>query len=181
MSLVEENSAKSPVAAGSYLGYHYADINSPEPLPSSRDSARYRNKTPITSRVLNLETIPDMVRVGAVFDYGSTMGPKDTKADKPKTFSLPMDSVRKRQQIVGNLSPPRKPKKIENLPKILDRVVRANCCLEPESPEKKSVMEKAVGDGSDFYNNPAHRAYRIRNKFLKSNFLQDVIEDFAAV
>ena len=83
-----DKSPKNQKLPLNYLGYDYTEINSSGQLPSSRDSSRYRGKTPVATRLLNLETIPDMVRVGAVFNYGTTMGPKDIKADKPKTFSI---------------------------------------------------------------------------------------------
>ena len=37
---------------------------------------------------------------------------------------------------------------------------------------------RAVGDGTDYINNPTSKAHRIRYKFLSNNFLQGVNEDF---
>ena len=39
-------------------------------------------------------------------------------------------------------------------------------------------MSRAVGDGTEYYHNPSHKAFRIRLKFLNNNFLQGVTEDF---
>ena len=75
---------------------------------------------------------------------------------------------------------PMKAKKVEDVGTILNRVVRANCCLQPMYPERMEVMARAVGDGSDYVQNPLCRAHYIRYKFLQKNFLQDVQEDFMA-
>lgn len=64
---------------------------------------------------------------------------------------------------------------------ILNRVVRANCCLLPQNPEDFNVLSKAVGDGSEYYKMPYQKAFRIRHKFLSNNFLQGVTEDFMAI
>ena len=42
---------------------------------------------------------------------------------------------------------PPKEKRIEDVYTILNRVERANCCLQPKYPERFDVMAKAVGDG----------------------------------
>ena len=64
---------------------------------------------------------------------------------------------------------------------ILNRVVRANCCLLPQNPEDINVLSKAVGDGSEYFTTPHSKAYRIRLKFLNNNFMQGVTEDFMAI
>ena len=43
------------------------------------------------------------------------------------------------------------------------------------------MMRKVVGDGSDYYQSPHKKAFRIRLKFLNNNFLQGVTEDFMSV
>ena len=73
---------------------------------------------------------------------------------------------------------PPKEKRIEDVYTILNRVERANCCLQPKYPERFDVMAKAVGDGSEYFQNPTSRAHYIRYKFLQNNFLQGVQEDF---
>ena len=73
---------------------------------------------------------------------------------------------------------PPKAKKIEDVGIILNRVVRAKCCLQPQNPERMNVMMRAVGDGSDYMQFPKWKAARIRYKFLSNNFLQGVNEDF---
>ena len=45
-----------------------------------------------------------------------------------------------------------KPKKVEEVPIILNRVIRAKCCLEPQNPEDLAVIQRAVGDGSEYVN-----------------------------
>ena len=39
-------------------------------------------------------------------------------------------------------------------------------------------MKRAVGDGSEYFQMPSRKAFRIRLKFLTNNFLQGVTEDF---
>jgi len=41
-----------------------------------------------------------------------------------------------------------------------------------------TVMMRAVGNGSEYYENPKSKAQWIRYKFLSKNFFQDVDEDF---
>ena len=43
------------------------------------------------------------------------------------------------------------------------------------------MMMKVVGDGTDYYQSPNKKAFRIRLKFLNNNFLQGVTEDFMSV
>lgn len=64
---------------------------------------------------------------------------------------------------------------------ILNRVGRAKCCLKPQNPEARSTLENAVGDGSDYYYRPSHKASKVRYKFLQNNFLQNVTEDFMSI
>ena len=59
-----------------------------------------------------------------------------------------------------------KAKRVEDITTILNRVVRANCCLKPQHPEEFDVMKKAVGDGSEYFHKPSRKAFRIRLKFL---------------
>ena len=74
-----------------------------------------------------------------------------------------------------------KAKRIEEIPVILNRVVRANCCLEPQNPESIHVLSSVVGDGSEYFDDPSTKSFRIRLKFLNNNFLQGVTEDFMAI
>ena len=39
-------------------------------------------------------------------------------------------------------------------------------------------MSRAVGDGTEYYQTPSRKAFRIRLKFLNNSFLQGVTEDF---
>jgi len=55
--------------------------------------------------------------------------------------------------------------------KIVDRVTRANCCLQPENPEQTEVLKRAVGDGSEYLSKPAANAHRIRLKLLNNKFM----------
>ena len=66
---------------------------------------------------------------------------------------------------------------MEDVNVIVNRVVRANCCLQPQNPEELRIMQKAVGSHVDYFSNPT-KAMRIRLKFLHNNFLQGVTEDF---
>ena len=38
-----------------------------------------------------------------------------------------------------------------------------------------------MGDGSEYFDNPSSKAFRVRLKFLNNNFLQGVTEDFMAI
>ena len=62
-------------------------------------------------------------------------------------------------------------KKVEDISTILNRVVRTNCCLKPQNPEEFEVMKRAVGDGSEYFQMPSKKAFRIRLKFLNNNFI----------
>ena len=62
-------------------------------------------------------------------------------------------------------------KRIEDITTIINRVVRAGCCLKPKNPEQFEVMKKAVGDGSEYFQMPIKKAFRIRLKFLNNNFI----------
>ena len=95
-------------------------------------------------------------------------------APSPKTRSI--------SQARGSVPvTPVNPKRIEEIEVILNRVVRANCCLLPSRPEKFETLVQAVGDGSDLFRDPSSKISRIRLKFLNNNFLQDVTEDFMLV
>ena len=87
----------------------------------------------------------------------------------------------KRQSLAGSDRAPPRTKRIEETKQIVDRVMRANCCLQPSSPESREVLSQAVGDVNEWRNNPNLKAYRIRHKFLSNNFLQGVTEDFMSV
>ena len=49
------------------------------------------------------------------------------------------------------MNSPHRAKKIEDIGTIINRVVRAGCCLEPQQPEDVGVMINMLGDGSDYY------------------------------
>ena len=38
-----------------------------------------------------------------------------------------------------------------------------------------------MGDGSEYFDNPSSKAFRVRLKFLNNNFLQGATEDFMAI
>ena len=106
---------------------------------------------------LNLSSIPDSIKTKSIYIEQTTFGPR------------PRDPS----------SPPKK--KIEHVNVIMNRVVRAKCCLKPQRPEDFAVLTKAVGDGSQYIANPQQKAFRIRNKFLNNKFCQGVTEDFMSV
>lgn len=74
-----------------------------------------------------------------------------------------------------------KPKRIELPKETVKRVVRANCCLQPKSPEKSEIMQLAVGDPAEYLLNPKSKVLRVRRKFFSTNFLQNVTEDFMVI
>ena len=76
---------------------------------------------------------------------------------------------------------PAQPKRIEEIEVILNRIVRAGCCLTNQYPERFETLVNAVGDGTDLFRDPSSKISRIRLKFLQNNFLQTVTEDFMLV
>lgn len=60
---------------------------------------------------------------------------------------------------------------MEEIKTIVNRVVRAKCCLRPQNPEEHLTLTNAVGDGSEYYEKPFQKAFRIRLKFLNNKFL----------
>ena len=98
----------------------------------------------VKNKQLNLSSIPDSIRTQAIFRSGVTVGPR-------KRFR----SISNQRQHAPELDSAHKAKKIEDISVILNRVVRANCCLQPQNPENINVLSKAVGDGSEYFTTPS--------------------------
>lgn len=94
----------------------------------------------IRSKELNLASIPDSIRTEAILNTSATVGPKT----KFRSIST------RRMTEMEPLSSHRT-KRIEDITTIINRVVRAGCCLKPKNPEQFEVMKKAVGDGSEYF------------------------------
>jgi len=109
---------------------------------------------------MSMNEIPDTVKIET-----------NLKQQMPN-ISLKMPPERDFISVKKQLSPKSiKPKKINECTEIIDRVERAGCCLLPNEPEPKSVLRKAVGDGSDYLDSPNSKAKQIRLKFYQQNFL----------
>ena len=97
-------------------------------------------KSPLRGKPLNLASIPDSIRTDAIINTSLTVGPRQ----KFRSIST------KRGTETDSRMSSLKAKKIEDIETILNRVIRAKCCLQPQNPEQVEVMTRAVGDGSDY-------------------------------
>ena len=122
-------------------------------------------RSPIRGIQLNLGSIPDSIRTDAILKSGMTVGLRQ------RFRSI---STRRTTEEVSSTLQSFKAKRVEDIETILNRVVRANCCLQNVNPEQFEVMQRAVGDGSEYMKHPNKKAFRIRLKFLNNNFLQNV-------
>ena len=122
---------------------------------------------PLKATTMNLASIPDSIRTDALINTTPSVGPQKRLRS--------ISTRRHSETIYGQF----KPKKVEDIEVILNRVVRAKCCLVNQQPEQDDVMKRAVGDSSaDFMRAPGRKALRIRLKFLQNQFLQNTTEDF---
>ena len=124
--------------------------------------------SPLRATNLNISSIPDSIRTGALINTTASVGPR-------QKFRSIMTSRRRTEPSLVSLV---KPKRVENIETILNRVIRANCCLKPAHPEPYDVMQRAVGDTSELTRKPFRKSLRIRRKFLNNQFLQNINEDF---
>ena len=113
-------------------------------------------ESPYAGRILNLSAIPSAIKVEGILKSANDMGLAPPPKKRQNQFT------QRRFTTDGSQL---KAKKIEDPAVIIDRVVRANCCLQPQNPESTRIMEKAVGNYDEYAKNPT-KAMRIRVKFL---------------
>jgi hypothetical protein len=75
---------------------------------------------PSNTRILNLSTIPDQIRIEACVQNDLKFSPR-----------VKMPAIAKHQTVYGAEPPSPKPKKVEDVNTILTRVACANCCMGP--------------------------------------------------
>lgn len=111
---------------------------------------------PLKVSHLNLASIPDSIRTDALINTTPSVGPQ--KKFRSITSRRATDSGFRHSSV---------PKRVEDIETILNRVVRAKCCLVNQYPEQPDVMKRAVGDSSaEYLKAPGRKALRIRLKFL---------------
>ena len=117
------------------------------------------SEAPKPTRDVSYSTIPDFIKEEAILKTEQSQG------TLPVSLALKKKRDKSLLSMTRQKTPP-KAKKIEDIGTILNRVERANCCLQPRHPERLDVMARAVGDGSEYVQNPMSRAHYIRYKFL---------------
>ena len=137
-------------------------------MPATTRNARNSSTlvSPSRSKQLSMSTIPEAIRSNALINTVAIVGPRNKFNNiSTRRASEPPELLKR--------------KRVENIETILNRVVRAKCCLANQHPEQHSVIQRAVGDSSaDYVRSPGRKAFRIRLKFLQNQFLQDTTEDF---
>ena len=151
-------------------GNRFASVQPRDRFSGTLDVDFEDGESPYAGKILNLSAIPSAIKVEGIL-----------KSANDNAFAPPLkkkqNQFNSRRLTEGSQL---KAKKVEDTAVIIDRVVRANCCLLPQNPESTRIMAKAVGNFDEYVKNPT-KAMRIRVKFMQNNFLQGVTEDFMSV